>query len=208
MFLENIRSGDATASEYVCRLGRRASLILTGNVVKHEQKKKDKSARLLKELESETRNAVNLARHVCAPSADGLGIDPGKSPRDPGSLGRSVVTPLHSNRTAEPILYRNDLFQRFALDYAANEDKIRKLYEELERETQRLHVLTFIASTSPTDPGPFFACAQTHVEEKLATTVKRDKWREKNYIKGLTLTRKSCEGLSPRSSGSSSAAPI
>ena len=34
------------------------------------------------------------------------------------------------------------------------------------------------------------------MEEKLASTVKRDKWREKNYIKGLTLTRKSCEGLS------------
>lgn len=33
------------------------------------------------------------------------------------------------------------------------------------------------------------------MEEKLATTVKRDKWREKAYIKGLTLTRKSCEGL-------------
>ena len=39
------------------------------------------------------------------------------------------------------------------------------------------------------------------MEEKLAATVKRDKWREKNYIKGLTLTRKSCEGLSPRFSG-------
>ena len=39
---------------------------------------------------------------------------------------------------------------------------------------------------------------QAHTEEKLATTVKRDKWREKNYIKALTLTRKSCEGLSPR----------
>ena len=26
--------------------------------------------------------------------------------------------------------------------------------------------------------------------------MRRDKWREKNYIKGLTLTRKSCEGLS------------
>ena len=34
------------------------------------------------------------------------------------------------------------------------------------------------------------------MEEKLATTVKRDKWREKNYIKALTLTRKSCEGPS------------
>lgn len=34
------------------------------------------------------------------------------------------------------------------------------------------------------------------MEEKLATTVKRDKWREKNYIKALTLTRKSCEGVS------------
>jgi len=34
------------------------------------------------------------------------------------------------------------------------------------------------------------------MEEKLSTTIKRDKWREKNYIKGLTLTRKSCEGLS------------
>jgi hypothetical protein len=38
--------------------------------------------------------------------------------------------------------------------------------------------------------------AQAYMEEKLATTVKRDKWREKNYIKGLTLTRKSCEGVS------------
>ena len=39
------------------------------------------------------------------------------------------------------------------------------------------------------------------MEEKLASTVKRDKWREKNYIKGLTLIRKSCEGLSLHSSG-------
>jgi len=36
------------------------------------------------------------------------------------------------------------------------------------------------------------------MEEKITATVRRDKWREKNYIKGLTLTRKSCEGLSPR----------
>jgi len=165
MFPENIRSGNATASEYVFRLGRRAGLILTCNVVKHEQKKKDKSARLLKELESETRDTVNLARHVCTPSTDCLDIDPGKSPRDPGSLGRSVVTHLHSNRTAEPTLYRNDLFQRFALDYAANEDKIRKLYEELEQETQRLHVLTFIVSASPTDPGPFLL-AHRHTWKK------------------------------------------
>ena len=34
------------------------------------------------------------------------------------------------------------------------------------------------------------------MEEKLATTVKRNRWREKNYIKGLALTKKSCEGLS------------
>ena len=36
------------------------------------------------------------------------------------------------------------------------------------------------------------------MEDKIVTTLRRDKWREKNYIKGLTLTRKSCEGLSPR----------
>ena len=36
------------------------------------------------------------------------------------------------------------------------------------------------------------------MEEKIATTLTRDKWREKNYIKGLTLIGKSCEGLSPR----------
>lgn len=45
------------------------------------------------------------------------------------------------------------------------------------------------------------------MEEKLATTVKRDKWREKNYIKALTLTRKSCEGASLVSPGLSSAVP-
>jgi len=135
-------------------LGGGAGSVLTGIIVKHEQKKKDKSARLLKELESETRAAVNLARHVRIPPTDDQTLDPGKRPRDPGPLGRSVVTPLCSYRTAEPISYRDELFQRFALDYAANEDKIRKLYEELEQETQRLHVNTFIVSTSPTDPGP------------------------------------------------------
>ncbi|KAF9645108.1 hypothetical protein BDM02DRAFT_705587 [Thelephora ganbajun] len=107
-------------------------------LIKHEQKKKDKSGRLLKELESETRDAIQ------------------EKVLEVRGLWDEV----------------NDLFQRFALDYAANEDKIQKLYEELEQETLRFHA---------------------HVEEKLATTVKRDKWREKNYIKGLTLTRKSCE---------------
>lgn len=51
-------------------LGGSAGSVLTGIIVKHEQKKKDKSARLLKELESETRATVNLARHVCIPSTD------------------------------------------------------------------------------------------------------------------------------------------
>ena len=135
-------------------LSGRAGLILTSIIVKHEQKKKDKSARLLKELESETRDMVNLAWRVCTPSTDNQAVGPGKGPRSPGSLERSVVTPLHFYRTAEPISYRNELFQRFALDYAANEDKTRKLYEELEQETQQLHVITFIISTSPTDPEP------------------------------------------------------
>lgn len=49
------------------------------------------------------------------------------------------------------MLHRDDLFQQFALEYAANEDRIRKLYEELEQETQQFHVLTLIISTSPTD---------------------------------------------------------
>ena len=60
MFLKNIRSGSATASECVYRLDQRAGSILTSDVVKHEQKKKDKTSRLLKEIESETRDAVNL----------------------------------------------------------------------------------------------------------------------------------------------------
>jgi len=51
-------------------LGGGAGSVLTGIIVKHEQKKKDKSARLLKELESETRTTVNLARHVCIPPTD------------------------------------------------------------------------------------------------------------------------------------------
>jgi hypothetical protein len=49
------------------------------------------------------------------------------------------------------MLHRDDLFQQFALEYAANEDRIRKLYEELEQETQQFHVLTLTISTSPTD---------------------------------------------------------
>ena len=40
-----------------------AGLILTGNTVKHEQKKKDKSARLLKEMKSKAQDAVNLVHH-------------------------------------------------------------------------------------------------------------------------------------------------
>jgi len=128
-------------------------LILTADIVKHEQKKKDKSARLLKELESETRDAVNLARHVSIPFTDGRAADSGKGPRGPGPLGRSVVIHSYHYRTIKPIFHRNDLFQRFALDYAANEDKIRNLYEELERETQRFHVLTFTTPASLTDPG-------------------------------------------------------
>ena len=70
IFLENIRSSDATTSEYVNRLSERPDPFLTSNLVKHEQKKKDKSARLLKELESETRDAVNLARRVRIISTD------------------------------------------------------------------------------------------------------------------------------------------
>jgi hypothetical protein len=50
---------------------------------------------------------------------------------------------------AEPTFHRNDLFQRFAFEYAANEDKIRKLYAELEQETQQLHVLSLPVSASP-----------------------------------------------------------
>lgn len=135
------------------------------------------------------------------PSADTQVVDSGKSPRGSGTLGRSVVTLFRSHRAAEPIFHRNDLFQQFALDYAASEDRIRKLYEELERETQQLHVLPFVIPASSADPCTFLAGPQAHVEEKLASTIKRDKWREKNYIKGLTLTRKSCEGLSAFLSG-------
>jgi hypothetical protein len=54
-------------------------------------------------------------------------------------------------QSAEPISYRDELVQQFTLDYAANEDKIRKLYEELEQETQRLHVHSLIVPTSSTD---------------------------------------------------------
>ena len=143
MFLENIRSRDAPASQYVRRLDERAGLILILNTVKHEQKKKGKSGRLLKELESETHNVVNLAGHTRIPFTDAQVVAPAKNSRSAGSLGRSVVTPAYSYRTTEPIFYRDDIFQRFALDYAANEDKVRKLYEELERETQRLYVLTY-----------------------------------------------------------------
>lgn len=50
--------------------------------------------------------------------------------------------------------YRNDLFQQFVLDYAANEDKIRKLYEELDQEIQQLHVLILFVFASPADTGP------------------------------------------------------
>ena len=151
MFLENIRSRDAAASQYVHRLDERAGSVLILNTVKHEQKKKDKSGRLLKELESETQNAVNLAGYTRIPFPDAPAVDPGENARSAGSLGRSVVTPASSYRTAEPIFYRDDIFQRFALDSAANEDRVRKLYEGLEQETQRLHVLTLIISTSTTD---------------------------------------------------------
>ena len=72
--------------------------------------------------------------------------------------------PLFSYRTAEPIFHRNELFQQFTLDYAANEDKIRKLYEELERETQQLHVLTLVVSTSQTDLESLFA--RRHIWKK------------------------------------------
>ena len=41
MLLKNIRSGDATACEYVHVLSKSAGLILTGSITKHEQKKKD-----------------------------------------------------------------------------------------------------------------------------------------------------------------------
>jgi hypothetical protein len=47
-------------------LDERAGLILTSDVEKQEQKKKDKTSRLAKELESETRDAVNLACPVPA----------------------------------------------------------------------------------------------------------------------------------------------
>ena len=70
MFPENIRSGNATASVYAHVLSESIGLILTGNIVKHEQKKKDKSAKLLKELESETRDAVGLARDMRVPPTD------------------------------------------------------------------------------------------------------------------------------------------
>ena len=123
--------------------------------------KKNKSGKFLKELESETRDAVNLARNTHIPFADAQTIDPRKNPRGTGSLGRSVVTPAYSYRTAEPIFYRDDIFQRFALDYAANEDKTRKVYEGLERETQRLHVHTLTIPTSLTNPG-FSLLAHRH----------------------------------------------
>ena len=151
MFLENIRSRDAAASQYVHPLNERSVLIL--NTVKHEQIKKDKSQRFLKELESVTGDAVGLASHTQISFTDAWNVDPGKNPRGTGSLGRSVVTPAYSYRFAESIFYRDDIFQQFALDYAANEDKIRKVYEELEQETQRLHVHTLTTSTSPTNPG-------------------------------------------------------
>ena len=90
---ENIRSSDATTSWYVGHLGGRGGLILTGNAVKHEQKKKDKSAKLLKELDSETRDAVNLAHRVRTLSADdGLQIQ-GKTLEVQG-LWDEVLFPL------------------------------------------------------------------------------------------------------------------
>lgn len=77
------------------------------------------------------------------PCTDDQTTDPGENPRDSGLLGRIVVTAPHCYRTAEPTFHRNDIFQQFVVDYAANEDKIRKLYEKLEVETQKLDVLTF-----------------------------------------------------------------
>lgn len=70
MFPENIRSRHAATSQYVHRLNERAGSVLILDTVKHEQVKKNKSGRLLKELEAETRDAVNLARHTHIPFAD------------------------------------------------------------------------------------------------------------------------------------------
>ena len=63
------------------------------------------------------------------------------------------------------------------LDFAANEDKIWKVHEEVEQETQRLHVHTLTTSISPTD----LAGAQVaRMEKKIVVTLRRDKWREKD----------------------------
>ena len=59
-FPQNIHISDNTASACVYGLNERPDSITTCAVVKHEQKKKDKSSKLSKELESETRNLVNL----------------------------------------------------------------------------------------------------------------------------------------------------
>ena len=41
------------------------------------------------------------------------------------------------------------------MDYAVNEDKIRKLYDRLNQETQRLHVLAPFVTTSFTNIRPY-----------------------------------------------------
>lgn len=99
IFLKNIRSGNATASEYVSLLNERGSSILIDNIVKHEQKKKDKSTRLLKEIESEIRDAVNLLSCMRILYVDYRTIDQGGSSRGSGTPGRSVVLFLCAHRT-------------------------------------------------------------------------------------------------------------
>ena len=75
--------------------------------------------------------------------ADYQATDPGENSPDPRHLGRSVGLPLYPHQARNRYFSRDDVFHQFALDYAANEDKIRKLYEELEQETQLLHVLNY-----------------------------------------------------------------
>ena len=130
-----------------------AGLILTGNTVKHEQKKKDKSARLLKEMKSKAQDAVNLVHHqyIYPPLITRLQTQK-KTLELQGLLDEVLLLFSTPTEPQNRSFYRDDIFQRLALDYAANEDKVRKRYEELERETQLLHVLTPIVPTSPTDP--------------------------------------------------------
>jgi hypothetical protein len=91
------------------------------------------------------------------------------------------------------------LYDRFVVNYAAAEDRIRHIHEELEHECRRI-LVRILSLPVAVFPGymrsNILTSNQTFMDQKFKEILERDKQCEKSHIEALAATRKACEGVS------------